>query len=153
MQKTALYSGTVLLLASVFVIACKKDSDSNNNNTGKTKTELITSSTWKFDNAKIGTTDISGFFDDCDKDNTVTFVSNGTGTADEGATKCDAADPQTTPFNWNFENNETSIHTTTPLFPGTGDFKINALSDTQLAVARDTLILGITQSIVITLTH
>jgi hypothetical protein len=152
MQKMALYSGIVLLLACAFFMACKKDSD-NNSNTGKTKTELITSSTWKFDNAKIGTTDISGFFDDCEKDNTVTFVSNGTGTADEGATKCDDSDPQTTPFNWNFENNETSIHTTTPLFPGTGDFKLNALSETQLAVARDTVILGITQSIVITLKH
>lgn len=152
MQKMALCSGIVLLLTSAFITACKKDSD-NNTNTAKTKTELITSSTWKFDNAKLGTTDISGFFDDCEKDNTVTFASNGTGTIDEGATKCDDSDPQTTPFNWSFESNETSIHTTTPLFPGTGDFKINTLSDSQLAVARDTVILGTTQSIVITLKH
>ena len=152
MQKTALYSGIILFLTCAFIVACKKNSDSNNSN-GKTKTELISSSTWKFDNAKIGTTDISGYFDDCEKDNTVTFVSNGTGTAEEGATKCDDSDPQTTPFNWNFENNETTIHTTTPLFPGTGDFTINTLSATQLAVARDTVILGTTQSIVITLKH
>lgn len=153
MQKTALYSGIVLLLTCAFIFACKKDSTNNNNTSGKTNTELISSATWKFDNAKIGTTDISGFFNACEKDNTVTFVSNGTGTVDEGATKCNAADSQTTPFNWNFENNETSIHTTTPLFPGTGDFKINALSETQLAVARDTVISGVTQTIVITLKH
>lgn len=154
MQKKTFYSGLVILFAVVFTIACKKDSSSNNNNnTGKTKTELITSSTWKFDNAKIGTIDVSSYFDDCDKDNTVTFVSNGTGTADEGPTKCDPSDPQTVPFNWSFENNETTIHTSTPLFAGNGDFNLNILSDTQLAVARDTVLAGITQTFIITLKH
>ena len=153
MQKKAFFSGIVIFLATVFVIACKKESDSNNNNAGKTKTELITSSTWKFDNAKLGVVDVSGFFDDCEKDNTVTFVSNGTGSIDEGATKCDPADPQNVPFDWTFQNNETSIHTTTPLFPGTGDFTISTLSETQLAVARDAVIAGITQSFVITMKH
>jgi hypothetical protein len=152
MQKRILYSAIVIFFISAFILACKKDSN-NNNNTTKTKTELITSSTWKFDNAKLGIVDVSGFFDDCEKDNTVTFVSNGKGNIDEGLTKCDAADPQTVPFDWNFGNNETTIHTTTPLFPGTSDFTISALSQTQLAVARDTVIAGITQSFVITLKH
>ena len=110
----------VFALLSILLFACKKSSDSNNN-TPKSKTDLITASLWRFDNAKVAGVDISGSFDDCLKDNTVTFVSNGTGTIDEGPTKCDAADPQTTSFNWSFENNESSIHTTTPLFPGAGD--------------------------------
>ncbi|MGC4037359.1 MAG: lipocalin family protein [Chitinophagaceae bacterium] len=152
MQKKALYPALIIFSGACVFFACKKDS-TNNNTSGKTKTQLITSSTWRFDNAKLAGVDVSGAFDDCEKDNTVTFVSNGTGTVDEGATKCDAADPQTVPFDWTFENNESSIHTTTPLFPGTSDFKINSLSETQLAVAKDTVILGTTQTFVVTFKH
>lgn len=142
----------VLALLSILFFACKKSSD-NNNNTPKSKTDLITASLWRFDNAKLAGVDVSGYFDDCEKDNTVTFVSNGTGTIDEGPTKCDAGDPQTVSFNWTFENSETSIHTTTPLFPGTGDFKISTLNDTQLSVSRDTVIAGIPSTITINLKH
>ena len=139
-------------LSAILFFACKKSSD-NNSNPSKTKTDLITASLWRFDNAKLAGVDVSGYFDDCEKDNTVTFVSNGTGTVDEGATKCNAADPQTVSFNWAFENNESSIHTSTPLFPGTGDFTLSTLNDTQLAVSRDTVILGITQTLTINLKH
>lgn len=151
MQKSITGFCAVAMFA-LFIIACKKSSY-NNNNPSKTKTDLITASLWRFDNAKLAGVDVSGYFDDCEKDNTVTFVSNGTGTTDEGPTKCNAADPQTVPFNWTFENSETSIHTSTPLFPGTGDFKISTLNDTQLSVSRDTVILGLTQTFTINLKH
>jgi hypothetical protein len=142
----------VLALFALVFFACKKSTYSNTN-PPKTKTDLITASLWRFDNAKLAGVDVSGYFNDCQKDNTVTFVSNGTGSVDEGPTKCHAADPQTTPFNWAFQNNETTIHTSTPLFPGTGDFTIGALTDTQLSVSRDTLILGMTQTFTINFKH
>jgi len=142
----------VFALFAILFFACKKSSDSDNNNP-KSKTDLITASIWRFDNATVAGIDISGSFEDCEKDNTVTFLSNGSGTIDEGPTKCDAADPQTTPFTWAFENNETSLHTTTPLFPGTGDFKISTLNETQLSVSRDTTVSGIPATIIINLKH
>src|SRR3954470_20757585 len=111
-------TGFCALILAVLFFACKKNSDDNNNNTSKSKTDLITASQWKFDNATLSGVDVSGLFDDCEKDNTVTFLSNGSGTIDEGVTKCDDSDPQTVNFNWNFDNSETTIHTTTPLFPG-----------------------------------
>ncbi len=151
MQKSIIGS-CVFALLSILFFACKKNSVSNNN-PSKTKTDLITASLWRFDNATMAGVDVSGYFNDCEKDNTVTFVSNGTGTIDEGPTKCDPGDPQTTSFNWAFQNNETTIHTTTPLFPGTGDFKISTLNETQLSVSRDTVIAGLSQTFTVNLKH
>jgi Lipocalin-like domain len=153
MQKKIFYSAISIFFIGVFIIACKKNSDYNNN-TPKTKTELISASVWKFDNAKVSGVDISGFLDDCDKDNTVTFVSNGSGTADEGPTKCNSADPQTVSFTWTFENNETTLQATAPLFPGgNGTFTIVTLTDAQLVVSQDITVSGVTQNAVITLKH
>jgi hypothetical protein len=153
MQKRVFFYGLLIVFSGIVVIACKK-SGGYNNSTPKTKTELITASVWKFDNAKVAGADISAFLDACDKDNTVTFVSNGNGTADEGATKCNAADPQTVAFTWTFENNETTLNATAPLFPGgNGIFTIITLTDTQLVVSQDITVQGSTQNAVITLKH
>jgi hypothetical protein len=102
----------------------------------------------------VAGTDISALLDACDKDNTVTFVSNGTGTADEGPTKCNSADPQTVSFTWTFGNNETTLQASAPLFPGgNGAFTIVTLTDTQLIVSQDITVSGITQNAVITMKH
>ena len=152
MQKKILYSAISIFFIGSFIVACKKNSD--NNNTPKTKTELISASAWKFDNAKVSGVDVSGLLDDCDKDNTATFVSNGSGTVDEGPTKCNSADPQTVSFTWTFENNETTLQATAPLFPGgNGTFTIVTLTDTQLVVSQDITVSGVTQNAVITFKH
>lgn len=120
----------------------------------KTNTELITQSTWKFDNAKVGGTDVSAFVQACQKDNIITFVSTGSGTLDEGATKCNAGDPQTTPFTWNFASNETVLHISAILFTGgSSDFNIVTLSETQLVLSQNITISGTTQNAVITFKH
>ena len=148
MQKKKVCSLVLLLPAIVFTIACKKSSSS------KSKTEIITRSTWKFDNAKVAGTDISAFLDACDKDNTVLFAASGNGEADEGPSKCNAADPQTISFTWEFQSNETILHASAPLFPGgNGDFILITLTDSQLIVSQDILISGTTQNAVITLKH
>jgi hypothetical protein len=148
MQRKILYIVILLLPAFVFFIACKKSSHD------KTKTELIAQSSWKFDNAKVAGTDVSAFLDACDKDNTVLFVSNGTGTADEGATKCKASDPQAVSFTWEFQSNETILHASAPLFPGgNGDFTIITLTDSQFIVSQDITVSGTIQNAVITLKH
>src|SRR4051794_51570 len=65
---------TTSLLCLFFIIAvatsCKKDE----NKTSKSNTELIASGSWKFQNAKSGGMDVSGFVPACWKDNVVLFV-------------------------------------------------------------------------------
>jgi len=91
----------IVLLFSLLFANCKKSSSDKT----KTKTELITQTSWKFDNAKVSGVDVSSFLQTCETDNILSFSSNGTGVVDEGATKCNSGDPQTNPFNWSFTTN------------------------------------------------
>jgi hypothetical protein len=136
-------------LFSLLVLGgCQKDDSSGS--TPKTKTELITSSSWKYNDAKIdadnnGTGDQpipAGFVEACQLDNTITFTSNGSGSIDEGPTKCDAADPQSLPFTWSFTSNETIINFSSAVFAGIGgDFKIVSLTETELIISQQVSVL------------
>lgn len=137
------FFSAVLILGS-----CQKDDSTTP--TTKTKTELITMKAWKYNDAKIdtdnnGTGDQSipaGVIESCQTDNTITFTSNGSGTIDEGSTKCDMADPQSVPFTWSFTTNETMINFSSPLFVGFGgDFKIISLTETELVISQQVSIL------------
>lgn len=110
----------VLLFAMFGVItfqACKKDKKDST----KTKTELITTGSWKLTAYTINPaadldfdgdteTNVFIYLDGCIKDDVTTFKTNGTAEGDEGATKCDAADPQTYSLTWSFTSNETKIN-------------------------------------------
>jgi hypothetical protein len=142
---------TVPLSATVFFIACSKSSD---NPTSKNKTELLTQSSWKFDNAKVSGVDVSGLLQTCQKDNVYVFAAAGTGTLDEGAAKCSQSDPQTIPFNWNFESNETILNVSTVLIAGGGNkFTIVSLTETQLVVSQNITLSGSSQTAVVTFIH
>src|SRR5258708_15680853 len=75
------------------------------------KIALITKAAWKLDVAgvdlnKDGTIDIvDTTIAACKRDNSYLFNKDSTGIADEGATKCNPADPQTKPFTWYLSNN------------------------------------------------
>jgi hypothetical protein len=148
------------MIASAFLVSCSKDDDTNNNG-GASNTDVISSSAWKFDDAgadadKNGTIDISfaSDIDACLKDNTLTLSANGSGTVDEGATKCDPQLPQTSPVSWSFSSNETSLVLGgSGLIGITGQFKIVTLNNTNLALAKDTVILGNQASFVVKLKH
>jgi hypothetical protein len=140
---------------------CQKDTDGGGT-TKKTKTELISQSSWKFDRAGLdldnnGTIDSplpAGVLQSCDTDGTLTFKSDGTGTGDEGLTKCDAANPQTTNFNWSLKNNETVINFSNVLFGGlTGDVKLIGVTDTELTLEKDVTSGSITVNVVVVLKH
>jgi hypothetical protein len=114
-----------------------------------TKTEVITQASWKYDNAGIdgdrnGTIDFpppAGILVPCLTDNTLTLSANGTGTVDEGATKCAASDPQTAALNWSFADNETALQISGGNVLGiTGKFKILELSATKLSLSKDTTV-------------
>lgn len=107
MKKTLITLSFTLSVLTVFT-SCKKDSGSNS------KSVLITKAAWHFSKyeTQIGTaawTDLSGYLTPCILDNAYSFKSSGVYTFDEGATKCDPSDPQTSNFNWSFLENETKI--------------------------------------------
>ena len=152
----------LILLPLGFIIGtgCQKDGDGGT--TKKTKTELITQSTWKFDRAGLdldnnGTIDSplpAGVLQSCDTDGTLTFNSNGSGVGDEGPTKCDPANPQTVNFTWSLKNNETVINFSNVLFGGlTGDVKLIGVTDSKLTLQKDVTNGGITVNVVVELKH
>lgn len=142
----------ITLLIPVLLTSCSKGGDDDP--APKTKTELITQAAWKFDNAKAGGFDVSGFFAACEKDNIATLAANGSGTYAEGATKCDPGDPDSTPFSWNFADSETKLHVSIVLFPGgSSDFTIVTLNETQLVISQDVTFGGSTQNGVFTFKH
>lgn len=130
-----------VLLSGLLFTGCSKDDDDDK----QSKTELLTSSTWKFSNAGIdadnnGTIDSplpDGTLDDCSKDDTFVFNTGGTGTADEGPTKCDPSDPQSVNFGWALSNNEQDLTLTGFDFGGLdANFKIRTLTTTKLAISQ-----------------
>jgi hypothetical protein len=138
----------VFFLASVtialFIIGCKKDSSDDDGGSSQ-KMQLITSAAWIYDTAAVDLTGDeepdqplpSGTLKDCDRDNIITLNDDGTGTVDEGATKCDAGDPQSTDISWSFKNNETVINIPDTLYGNiSGDAKIKELTATRLTLVK-----------------
>ena len=136
----------LILISSAVIISCDKDEE----NTEPTKTEMLTSQSWKYNDGGVdqdrnGTIDFTfastGVLQPCMIDNTGTFSPNGTGVADEGATKCSVSAPQTAQFTWAFVNNETAMNVTGPaLFGLGGRFKIRELTSTAFSLSKDTTV-------------
>lgn len=116
-----------LLLVVITANSCKKKNDQ------KSKTELLSQKAWLISNDeyRVGTsgswTSIFSSYVACEKDDTIKFNSNNTGTADAGALKC-GAEPQTLPFNWSFTDSETKLSLQ-------GDaYAIEVLNETTLSI-------------------
>lgn len=122
-----------LMLVVLMSGNCSKDE------TPPTKTEMISSSSWKFEKATASGFDVSAQVDACFKDNIITFSANGSGTIAEGAIVCT---PPTLPaFTWSFEANEAILRLSTPLIStGSGDFNIVTLNQTNLVISQDMII-------------
>ena len=119
----------------------------------KTRTELITTGTWRFGSATWGSIDAGPALQACQKDNKLTFVLS-SGTIDEGATKCNASDPQTTPFTWNFLNSESELNISTPLFTGgSNTFTIVTLTEVELTISQSFTYAGQTKPLIVTFIH
>lgn len=134
-------------LAIGFIIyGCKKDDDDKD--VTKERVQFVTSATWKYDTVGLDTNKDgkpdsplpSGFeLQKCDTDNTITFKSDSTGVLSEGATKCDASDPSTTPFTWYFKEKGTILYTPDQVFGNgvSGDFKVGEITTSRLRVIKD----------------
>ena len=128
MNKLILFAA--ILFLSPFFTGCNK-----NDNPPKSNTDYIIQGSWKFDKATSNGSDVSGFVQACYKDNTLIFVANGNGTFDEGALKCNSADPQSINFTWNFTNNGETLNVNASIIAGqSGAFKVIALGDSQMVL-------------------
>lgn len=95
----------ILSFVMLFVSACKED---------KTNKELLTDTDWQItawtvSPAILGITDWYANLEPCEKDDSFSFNSDGTATIDEGATKCEVSDPQTSTGTWTLNADETMV--------------------------------------------
>ncbi|MEZ4950947.1 MAG: hypothetical protein R2879_20585 [Saprospiraceae bacterium] len=105
-----LFAIALLVLATAFATtSCNKDEDP------KTNAELILGS-WKVTAASVspeipivGTDVYSYLYEECDKDDISIFEDNGVLKIDEGASKCNANDPQTVTGTYLFNPTQTVI--------------------------------------------
>ena len=160
-----IFSTSLLLIAiSSPFLSCQKESSTTEQ---PTKTQLISASGWTYEDGGIdgnrdGAVDAGASFSvllpalvpACRTDNAITFKTDKTGAVDEGATKCNTADAQTTSFNWNFADNETAIDISNNVFAlFNGKSKIYALTDKKLSLTRDTTLAGTTYTLLVVLKH
>ncbi|HLG38165.1 MAG TPA: lipocalin family protein [Chitinophagaceae bacterium] len=131
MKRQLLFSS--LIIVTLFIITgCGKDDPAP----AKTKTELITQGSWKFDNATAsGIGDISGAINACLKDNIAVFTSTGSLTIDESANVCSPTYAGN--YTWEFQSNETILHLNAPIFTGgSTDFTIVSITETNLVLSQ-----------------
>lgn len=113
----------------LFIFSCSK------NTQPQTKTQLLVSASWKLKSATVNGSDAMHLVQDCQKDNIISFSANGTGIITEGATKCNAGDPDTVPFTWSFQSNETILNISAELISyGSNDMTLVKLNTTTLVV-------------------
>ena len=154
MKNTFTRTSTIILVCSLLFGACKKNHDKDNTPAQKTKTELISTGSWKFSAATYNGINAAPFLQACQKDNILTFTSTGNGTLDESTLKCNSVDPATSPFTWNFASNETILHVSSVLFTGgNNDFTILEISETTLKGSQVIEISGNPATVVVTFVH
>lgn len=136
--------GLLMVLVLFTVASCQKSGE-NSSNSSKSKTQLLTQKTWKIvahtvnppvDINGDGTADSDVYatvYESCNKDDIYTFKSDGSGMVDEGPTKCDDTDPQSTAIQWLFKSNETVIQIKQGIV--SLDFNLVELSESTLKVS------------------
>lgn len=148
-------TGLIVLFSLIVWSACKKSSGSGGPSANMV---LMTQATWKYDTSGIdlnkdGIVDIGDTTVPlCEKEYTYLFNKDSTGILTEGATKCNASDPQTESFTWSFTNNQTGLTASVnPLL--SGGVNIFSLTQTSLILYKDTTLLGSSFRYVISLKH
>jgi Lipocalin-like domain len=108
MKNTKLIAITFFAICAIAVVSCKKK---------KTKTQLLSDIAWKIAEARIQDdstkqwTSILPLIDACELDNVWTYAAGNTYTITEGATKCNAADPDLVETGtWSFSDGEAKIN-------------------------------------------
>jgi len=126
-----------VLISALFFSSCSKKSDPT-----PPKDQLLTAAKgWKLTDAKVTvsgiTQSIFSAIPACVVDNITFYKSTGDYLEDEGATKCDSADPQTLESGtWKFNTDKTIITVTSsdPANPGTVALTLVSLTATTLVI-------------------
>ncbi len=106
-----------LSVAILFFAGCSKSGDGPSSSGAKA---TLTSGKWQITGGTVSlsypgiptqTTDVATILSSCILDNYIIFETDGTGTTDEGATKCDASAPQVKKNNgtWSLQENDTKL--------------------------------------------
>ena len=134
-MRNSMMKAFALGLLIVSIDSCKKDSTSS-----KSKTVLLSQKAWKIEKVSVTISGISQNVpvDSCELDDTELFAAAGTGTYDNGATKCNSGDDQTSSFTWSLKQNETILSITGPNLSIVGDSKKSVLKDNTLELYKDT---------------
>ena len=138
------------------MLGCKKDKAE------PSKTELLTNKNWIATAVTIspaipigGTlvTDYYAQLPSCSKDDFIRFEAPSTYREDEGAVKCNTADPQTLIGTWTFNGDQTVI-TTSTTSPTQGNstqsYNVNELTDTSFKYSVAVVSNGVTYTLTIT---
>ncbi len=130
MKKRLISLTSLVILVAILHISCSKED--NPPPAAKTKAELITTASWKYDkiDPALAESHIA-----CFKDNITTFTADGKGTCPDSGVQCN---PVTGNFNWNFTDSESKLHLDATLIPsGSGDFSIVTLNETNLVLSQN----------------
>lgn len=120
-----------ILFIAVAFVACKKKEKNTT-----TKSEMLEKGKWKVSELKFknasGEQDLLDLTSECDKDNFYFFNADKSITADEGASKCNSADPQsTTDGKWALDNDDTKLSfTESSIFGSKGNMSVTVVSIT-----------------------
>lgn len=100
----------LLLGLGITVVSCKKETPTPTPIPAPTKTELLTGGNWMLTSYVVDNVEYYDQIASCEQDNLYIFNANNTLTSDEGPTKCDPLDPQTSDAGaWFFNATETLI--------------------------------------------
>ena len=125
----------LIITGTTITLSCKKDKEEA---TAKTKTELLTTGTWKLTSYTstpaydwygngVYATNILAALDPCEADGFDTYKINGIVEINEGAIKCDPMDPQTFTATWAFTDNENKI-----IYDGFDEYELVELTATTM---------------------
>lgn len=102
---------TITAIGVLGVLACSNEKDPQP--APKSKTELLTAHPWKY----ISQTDSTGKnipFDDCEKDDLISFKSDYSFEVNDGANICSGGEISTRPNTWALQSNDTKLYLNRP---------------------------------------
>lgn len=151
--------GMIASVSFFLFTGCSKGGDSSTT-TATSKTTLLTSSDWSIAGAQHKDVSASVWTDDyatmqpCQKDNRIVFRANGTYETNEGATKCNASDPQIVQTGtWSFTTNETMLVTQATNGTQIWNATIETLTTSSLIISYTQVISGVTYQYRLSLSH
>ncbi len=114
---------------------------------------LLTGIPWKYEKAGFDS-DQDGVFDaldpriaGCEKENIVIFHPDGSGIVRKGKVKCSVSDPDSLPFMWSFQHNDSTLYFQDQYY------RVKTLTSNKLEIYADESLGGVNSRYIIVFTH